>query len=121
MQPSARGTDTPGRSILPAFDMDFTILRNPGRNGMLLVMMYLAWWGALANDREEWDRAVADTSAVLSCLCASHNASSGENDENMSVAEPVPTRKRKAPSSSAPSAIVAKKTRPTRKMPPRGR
>jgi hypothetical protein len=51
--------------------MDWTMLRKPGRNGFLLIMLSLTWWGKLSEIDNEWVLAVADVTEALRCLCQS--------------------------------------------------
>jgi hypothetical protein len=43
-------------------------LRKPGKNGFLLVMMSLVWWGKATHADEEWKKSVADVTRVLRCM-----------------------------------------------------
>lgn len=68
MQPPARiahGTSTLGEST---FSMDWTCLRQPGENGLMLVLMALRWWGVQSNASREWQEAVADASSAIFCM-----------------------------------------------------
>lgn len=111
--------------------MDFGKLQNPGCNGMLLIIVSLTWWGALANDKEEWKRTVVDVNAVLCCLSStiaspngtrSNNAdeNNGSLDHTSKPRKAVSSLKRKAlADSSVISTVVPKKARPVRTQPPR--
>jgi len=52
----------------PSFDMDWTNLRKPGRNGLLLIMLRLSWWGRASGNDGSWTRAVVDVHATIGCL-----------------------------------------------------
>lgn len=68
MQPPARiahGTSALGEST---FSMDWTCLRQPGENGLMLVLMALRWWGVQSNASSEWQEAVADASSAIFCM-----------------------------------------------------
>ena len=70
--------------------MDWGKLDKPGRNGIVLVMLQLTWWGNFSGNDAVWLRAVKDVSAVLRCL--------GTNSyEDNPPSSPIPSVKRKAP------------------------
>lgn len=70
LQPNARGADDAEYMQPSRVDMDWTTLRAPGRNGFLLVMVSLAWWGRLSGCSEAWQLAMLDVTVTLVCLCA---------------------------------------------------
>jgi len=49
--------------------MDWAKVQKPGKNGFLLIMLALVWWGAASNRDGEWLKAVADVKSVLRCMC----------------------------------------------------
>jgi hypothetical protein len=53
----------------PTTDMDWVKVQKPGKNGFLLIMLALVWWGAASSRDGEWLRAVADVKGVLCCMC----------------------------------------------------
>lgn len=65
LQPSSRNGDEPA---LPTVDMDWSQLRKPGKNGFLLLMISLVWWGKASNARGGWLSAVVEVTNVLRCL-----------------------------------------------------
>jgi hypothetical protein len=68
LQPSSRISKNEDETLPPTVDMDWSKLQKPGKNGFLLVMLSLVWWGKASNRVEGWSKAVADVSAVLRCL-----------------------------------------------------
>ena len=56
------------RKDKPTTDMDWSKLQKPGKNGFLLIMLALVWWGVASNRDGEWSRAVADVKDVLQCM-----------------------------------------------------
>lgn len=74
----------------PSKEMDWEKLEKPGRNGFLLVMLQLTWWGTFSGNKAVWLRTVKDVTAVLRCL----GTNSYEGDPPSS---PIPSAKRKAP------------------------
>ena len=63
LQPGSRT-----RNDEPAVEMDWSKLQKAGKNGFLLIMLSLVWWGKASNTDERWQRAVAEVSAVLHCM-----------------------------------------------------
>lgn len=57
----------PGGTLkAPEMNMDWEKMRSKtGRNGLMLVILSLAWWGKSSNNSKPWKRAVADLGAVL--------------------------------------------------------
>jgi hypothetical protein len=68
LQPSSRISETKGETLPPTVDMDWSRLQKPGKNGFLLIMLSLVWWGKASNRDEAWSTAIADVSTVLRCL-----------------------------------------------------
>jgi hypothetical protein len=68
LQPEDRVCEPHGQLQTPSINMDWEELQKPGRDGFLLVMMTLTWWGKLSSTDSEWMWAVRDASAVLHCL-----------------------------------------------------
>lgn len=68
MQPHAR--IVPGTSTLAesTYLMDWTPLRQPGGNGLMLVLMTLRWWGVQSQASEGWQEAVADVTSAIFCM-----------------------------------------------------
>lgn len=48
--------------------MNWGDLRKEGRNGLLLIMMALTWWGKASETDMEWLQAVNEVSAAVSCM-----------------------------------------------------
>jgi len=61
--------DSRKRHDEPTADMDWAKVQKPGKNGFLLIMLALVWWGAASNREGEWLKAVADVTDVLRCIC----------------------------------------------------
>jgi hypothetical protein len=74
LQPKSRIRDDKGDLTSPTPDMDWSDLRKPGKNGFLLIVISLAWWGKVSNQDGNWTKAVKDVTEVLSCI---QRASSG--------------------------------------------
>ena len=89
LQPKSRIGDEDSPQ-LPTSEMDWSGLRKPGKNGFLLIIISLVWWGKGSNQDEQWIKAVTDVTAVLSCL--------------NSISGPVVADKPKAKMSSAANA-----------------
>ena len=70
LQPNARGANDTEYMQPSRVDMDWTTLRAPGRNGFLLVMVSLTWWGKLSGCSDAWQLAMLDVTVTLVCLCA---------------------------------------------------
>lgn len=66
LQPDSR---TP--SDEPTIHMDWGKLQKAGRNGFLLIMLSLTWWGKASERDGQWLEAVAEVSMVLRCMGAS--------------------------------------------------
>jgi hypothetical protein len=49
-------------------NMNWEKLKKPGRNGFLLIILSLVWWGKASSRDEEWQMAVAEVSKVLCCM-----------------------------------------------------
>jgi len=63
LQPDSRTAND-----MPMIDMDWEKLKKPGRNGFLLIILSLVWWGKASGRDEEWQTAVAEFSKVLHCM-----------------------------------------------------
>lgn len=67
LQPESRVCDD--ITLIPASpDSDWSSLSKPGRNGFLLIMVSLMWWGKGSNQDGPWIHAVAEVTAVIACL-----------------------------------------------------
>lgn len=55
--------------------MNWDSLQKPGRNGLLLVMMALVWWGKASANCRGWKTAVIDISTVVCCMIDSSEPS----------------------------------------------
>lgn len=103
LQPQTRTPDASceidGTMALPApsFDMDWTNLRKPGRNGLLLIMLALSWWGRASGNDGSWSRAVVDVRATIGCLGTldrGGTSGGGEGSVTRNTAAEKPSRKR---------------------------
>lgn len=93
LQPETRISDD-GTMAAPSVGMDWTNLRKPGKNGLLLIMLALSWWGSASGNDNCWKSAVAEVCAVICCFGTRDQAStSGGRSEGRNVAEQS-TRKR---------------------------
>lgn len=84
--------------------MDWSLLRKPRKNGFLLIMVTLLWWGMSLDQAHhqdgQWMDVVTDVTAVLSCLNSTvepfadaARPKHGVQDADKDVAEP--SRKRR--------------------------
>jgi hypothetical protein len=48
--------------------LDWSNLQKPGKNGFLLIMISLAWWGSASAREGRWLEAVVDVTEVLLCI-----------------------------------------------------
>ncbi len=72
LQPEWRLRDSSGRPV-PGGNGDWDVLKNPGKNGLMMVLLSLSWWhGVLSSaTRMEWQAAVIDVSWVISSMAQS--------------------------------------------------
>jgi hypothetical protein len=68
LQPKSRIRKYQSCSTSLALEMDWSDLQKPGRNGFLLIMISLVWWGSASNRDRSWLAAVADITEVLTCM-----------------------------------------------------
>lgn len=68
LQPTSRTFDSENRASLPTSGMDWSQLNKPGKNGFLLIMLALVWWGKVSGRDGDWMKAVGDVSIVLRCM-----------------------------------------------------
>ena len=69
LQPESRVCDKDSLTLIPATpDSDWSSLSKPGKNGFLLIMVSLMWWGKGSNQDGLWMHAVREVTAVLACL-----------------------------------------------------
>lgn len=68
MQPPMRVTAGTSALAESTFSMDWTPLRQPGENGLVLVLMTLRWWGVQSQASSEWQEALADVSSAVFCM-----------------------------------------------------
>lgn len=79
LQPSSRFEPSPSRSSLqvnsasrsilpPTYLMDWESIRKPGKNGLILVIMSLRWWGVASTASGQWQKAVDDVSSAIFCM-----------------------------------------------------
>ena len=77
LQPKSRISGNVGDdTLLPTIEMDWSHLQKPGRNGFLLMMLALVWWGKAVNRDVGWLKAVVDVTAVLPCMLVALSATS---------------------------------------------
>jgi hypothetical protein len=63
LQPDSRTCDDK-----PTIQMDWGKLSKAGKNGFLLIILSLVWWGKASNRDEGWLKAVVEVSKVLLCM-----------------------------------------------------
>ncbi len=71
LQPEWREKDEHDRPIIGG-EGSWDCLERPGQNGLLLVLMSLAWWGEVASPttKTDWIAAVKDVAWVVSQMAA---------------------------------------------------
>jgi hypothetical protein len=89
LQPESRGANRAEYMDVPTVDMDWTKLRVPGRNGFLLVMVSLTWWGMLCGHSDEWRLAMTDVTVALVCMCAQTPATASVGSTSLKRKRPV--------------------------------
>jgi hypothetical protein len=57
--------------------MDWSDLHKPGKNGLLLIMISLVWWGKVSAREGSWLEAVVDVTEVLLCMQKASGGSKG--------------------------------------------
>ncbi|KIM86360.1 hypothetical protein PILCRDRAFT_86556 [Piloderma croceum F 1598] len=61
----------------PTIDMDWGKLNKAGRNGFLLIMLSLVWWGKVTGRDEGWRKTVMEVLTILHCMLGSVIATPG--------------------------------------------
>ena len=72
LQPGSRALND-----VPTVDMDWGKLNKAGKNGFLLIMMSLVWWGKASRGDGGWLKAVTEVSTVLRCMQGSASVTPG--------------------------------------------
>ena len=96
----------PEDAPVPA-DRSWESLRKPGKNGFLLMMVCLAWWGSAAGADNEWKEAIGEVVRALRWLGSTTPAVKGN-------LPPVTAGKRKRPEGGKED--LAPSERPSRKI-----
>jgi hypothetical protein len=82
LQPDSRIFDNKNNASPPTIDMDWAKLEKHGRNGFLLIMLALTWWGKASGRSDGWLKAVGDVTLALRCMQGSgSNRTSGLANE----------------------------------------
>lgn len=69
LQPAEQSRDPVTlRLPTPSADMDWRDLKKAGRNGLLLIMMVLTWWGKESRNSGDWKKAVNEVTEVMHCM-----------------------------------------------------
>ncbi|KAF7971124.1 hypothetical protein HWV62_21996 [Athelia sp. TMB] len=68
LQPSSRFEEGRLDMMSPTYLMEWKTIRKPGKNGLLLIIMSLRWWGVASTASGEWQKAVDDVSAAIFCM-----------------------------------------------------
>ncbi|KAF7985449.1 hypothetical protein HWV62_5193 [Athelia sp. TMB] len=68
LQPAERATSTSPTLPPPEYDMDWSGLRRPGSNGIILVAIALRWWGTASNADANWRLAAQDFAYAIQCI-----------------------------------------------------
>lgn len=74
LQPDERSNMTTEGLLEPHVDMTWWTVQKPGKNGLLLVMMSLVWWGWAGRQSKTWKVAVRDVVAVIDCMINSRRS-----------------------------------------------
>ncbi|KAH9845987.1 hypothetical protein C2E23DRAFT_745137 [Lenzites betulinus] len=71
LQPEWRQVDADGRAVIGG-EGDWDVLKSPGKNGVLIVLLSLVWWREVATEHTVhlWTSAVADVGWVVSSMAA---------------------------------------------------
>ena len=112
LQPSSRRDYISDGLLEPSVSMDWTRMQKWGKDGMIIVLMSLVWWGMASSTDAEWLKAVQDVSKVLRCMQAPPPAVR-PSDATAST-PPRVNRKRKAPEIENPNGVVVGRKRPLR-------
>ncbi|RDX40321.1 hypothetical protein OH76DRAFT_1459537 [Lentinus brumalis] len=85
LQPSWRIRDAQLRPVIGG-EGDWEALKKPGKNGLLMVLLSLAWWSdaATAATRSQWDIAVKDVSWVMVSMGKGAASSAGATERKRS-------------------------------------
>jgi hypothetical protein len=91
LQPEPRAHSDRNNIALLTVEMDWSKLQKPGKNGFLLVMISLVWWGKVSDMDGGWLKAVIDVIAVLRCMQESNPASTSSIVKKTSKQDPTNT------------------------------
>lgn len=68
LQPPTR-FKTGNCGMMPStYTMEWGSLRKSGKNGLLLIILTLRWWGVESRASKEWQKAVDDVSSAVFCM-----------------------------------------------------
>lgn len=68
LQPPSRSEAGRPDMLSPTYLMKWDSIRKPGKNGLILVIVALRWWGVASSASEEWRKAVDDVSSAVFCM-----------------------------------------------------
>jgi len=98
LQPKSRIRRYQSRSTSPTLEMDWSGLQKPGKNGILLVMISLVWWGSASSRDESWLAAIVDVTEVLTCMKNASGEMLGESSVDNSASAVTSKRGRRGDS-----------------------
>lgn len=74
LQPDERSNMATEVLLEPNMDMNWWTVQKPGKNGLLLAMVSLVWWGWAGRQSKKWKLAVRDVGAVIGCMIDSRRS-----------------------------------------------
>jgi hypothetical protein len=94
-----------------SLNIDWAALQKRGRNGFLLIMVSLAWWGKAAEADDKWKEVVCRVTEVLCCMQRAEPASEPIPSQKSSTGE---SKKRKRNTKHNDSDVLSRSSRRTR-------
>ncbi|KAI9062818.1 hypothetical protein FKP32DRAFT_1603808 [Trametes sanguinea] len=91
MQPDWRATNDLGQPVIGGHG-DWDCLRNPGKNGMLMVLLSLVWWREQWPEQSatDWKMAVKDVTWVLASMATTVDLDNPDSNEEERMEEDTP-------------------------------
>ena len=111
LQPSSRRDYVSDGLLEPNVSMDWSRMQKWGKDGMVMVMIALVWWGKVSETDARWLKAVQDISKVLHCM-QDHPPTVGPS----ATTQPRVNRKRKVPEIENPDGADIRSKRPLRSI-----
>lgn len=68
LQPPSRVQEDNPEMIPPTYLMNWEGIHKPGKDGLILVILTLRWWGVASSTSDEWKKAVDDVSSAIFCM-----------------------------------------------------